>query len=101
MFVIKAFPILINRYPLLSQVITYNIVLCWCLLMKIKILNGTTPSNALPSLNFTYVRDYLKLNPLDNSTGYRDCTRDVLKESAQRDILLEYNYYPGWFLYPR
>ena len=69
--------------------------------MKIKILNGTTPSNGLPSVNFTYVRNYLKLASLDNVTGYRDCTKDVLKESAKRDILLEYNYYPGWFLYPR
>jgi hypothetical protein len=33
--------------------------------------------------------------------GYRDCTENIINKTDGRDMLIEYNYYPGYYLYPR
>ena len=32
---------------------------------------------------------------------YRDCTEILINKTSQRNILIEYNYYEGYYLYPR
>ena len=32
---------------------------------------------------------------------YRDCTENIINKTFGRDMLIEYNYYPGYYLYPR
>ena len=32
---------------------------------------------------------------------YRDCTESLINKTRKRNILIEYNYYEGYYLYPR
>ena len=32
---------------------------------------------------------------------YMDCTENIINNTVGKDILIEYDYYPGYFLYPR
>ena len=34
-------------------------------------------------------------------SGLQDCTEIIINKTAGRDMLIEYNYYPGYYLYPR
>ena len=48
-------------------------------------------------------------NKLDSNTElntrtterYRDCTEILINKTNQRNVLIEYNYYEGYYLYPR
>ena len=40
----------------------------------------------------------------DDVTGNRDCTNDILtilNDTTGRDVVFEYKYYQGYYLYPR
>ena len=32
---------------------------------------------------------------------YRDCTKTLINKTSQHHVLIEYNYYEGYYLYPR
>ena len=75
-----------------------------------------------PFISSSILNDNIKENleiempiNLDNSTNlslevqlsnrnlevYQDCTKILINKTREKSILLEYNYYEGYYLYPR
>lgn len=97
MLMAKLSDLFVYRHVLLPTVISLSMIFYFPLLMKIKTINGHLIRRTLPEITSTDV----EILTDDDVTGYRDCTKFILNSTAGREILIEYNYYPGYFLYPR
>ena len=97
------------------NVITYSFISIFCLLINnfsfvLSII--ALQSNSLKQKNLQSVTTNSKYNnSIENEVesesantiarGYKDCTEALINKTRKRNILIEYKYYEGYYLYPR
>ena len=92
-------------------VITYSFISLFCLVINnvpfilsiISLQSNTLEDENLQTITTNSTDNNSNVNESINSRAqrYKDCTEVLINKTRTRNILIEYNYYEGYYLYPR
>ena len=92
-------------------VITYSFILIFCIVINnipfilsiISLQSNTLEDKNLQTITSNSTENNSNVNEsvVSRAKRYKDCTEALINKTRTQNILIEYNYYEGYYLYPR